>query len=96
MHGVGLGDLYAGIPGTRRVPLIVDNLVVDAIEENILNYSYPLFRPFVLVFDKSQCAVDAGMRESVVRFVLSRDGQAIVMKWGLFPVDPAFANHQIA
>ena len=96
LHGVGLGDLYAGIPGTRRVPLIVDNRVVDATEENVLNGSYPLVRPFILVFDKSQCAVDAGLRESVVRFVLSRDGQGIVMKSGLFPVDPAFANHQIA
>jgi hypothetical protein len=56
-HGVGIGDLYAGIPGTRRIPLIVDNRVVDASEENVLNGSYPLVRPFILIFDKSQCAV---------------------------------------
>lgn len=95
-QGVGLGDLYAGIPGTRRVPLVVDNRVVEASEENVLNGSYPLVRPFILIFDKSQCEVDGGLREAVVRFVLSRDGQSTVMKSGLFPVDPAFANHQIA
>lgn len=95
-HGVGIGDLYAGIPGTRRVPLVVDSRVVEASEENVLNGSYPLVRPFILVFDKSQCVQDGGLRESVVRFVLSRDGQATVMKSGLFPVDPAFANHQLA
>lgn len=94
--GVGIGDLYAGIPGTRRVPLVVDNRVVEATEENVLSGSYPLVRPFVLIFDKSQCAVDGGLREEIVRFVLSRDGQATVMKSGLFPVDPAFATHQIA
>jgi phosphate transport system substrate-binding protein len=94
-YGVGIGDLYSGIPGIRRVPLVVDNRVVDATEENVLSGSYSLVRPFVMIFDKSQCAVDGGLREEIIRFVLSRDGQATVLKSGLFPVDPAFATHQI-
>jgi phosphate transport system substrate-binding protein len=94
--GVGIADMNYSIPNARKVPLLVDNQIVEATEENVLTGRYPLVRPLVLVFDKAQVIGDEKLRESVVRYVLSREGQMAVMKSGFYPVDPGFAVHQIA
>lgn len=96
IRGVGLSDMNYAIPYMRKVPLFVDGHVVEPTEENVLSGKYPLVRPLILVFDKSMLQSDKQLRESIIRFVLSRDGQLSVMKSGFFPVDPGFANHQIA
>lgn len=94
--GVGLSDINYSNPSIRRVPLMVDNRAVIANEENVLAGQYPLVRPLVLVFDKAQANTDGKLRESIVRYVLSREGQTAVMKSGFYPIDPGLANHQIA
>jgi hypothetical protein len=53
-------------------------------------------RPLILIFDKSKAGADGRLRESMIRFVLSREGQMSVMKSGFYPVDPGFAHHQIS
>lgn len=94
--GVGLADINYSNPSIRRVPLVVDNQAVEPIEENVLSGRYPLVRPLVLVFDKAQANNDGKLRESITRYVLSREGQTAVMKSGFYPIDPALANHQIS
>ena len=94
--GVGIADANATGPNLRRLPLLVDNQFVDATEENVLTGKYPLVRPLILIFDKSKAGADGRLRESMIRFVLSREGQMSVMKSGFYPVDPGFAHHQIS
>ena len=84
------------VPNVRKVPVLVNNQIVQATEENVLTGRYPLVRPLVLVFDRSKSMEDSNLRESITRFVLSREGQLAVMKSGFFPVDQDFAKHQIA
>jgi phosphate transport system substrate-binding protein len=93
--GVGFADIRYEHPNVRRVPLLVQGQVVQANEFNVLTGKYPIVRPLVLVLDKAQLPKDGKIRESILRYVLSRDGQAIVMKAGFFPLDPAFIHQQL-
>ena len=94
--GAGIADMNYNVPNVRKVPVLVNNQIVQATEENVLTGRYPLVRPLVLVFDRSKSMEDGNLRESITRFVLSREGQLAVMKSGFFPVDQDFAKHQIA
>jgi phosphate transport system substrate-binding protein len=94
--GVGIADLNYDIPNVRKVPVLVDNHIVHPTEENVLTGRYPFVRPLLLVFDKSHATNDSKLREPIVRYVLSREGQLAVMKSGFFPVDPDFAMHQVS
>ncbi len=94
--GAGIADMNYNVPNVRKVPVLVNNQIVQATEENVLTGRYPLVRPLVLVFDRSKSMEDSNLRESITRFVLSREGQLAVMKSGFFPVDQDFAKHQIA
>jgi phosphate transport system substrate-binding protein len=93
---VGIADLNYDIPNVRKVPVLVDNHIVHPTEENVLTGRYPFVRPLLLVFDKSHATNDSKLREPIVRYVLSREGQLAVMKSGFFPVDPDFAMHQVS
>lgn len=93
--GVGFADINFEHPDVRRVPLMVQGELIQANEMNVLAGKYPIVRPLMLVLDKDQLTKDGKLRESILRYVLSRDGQNIVMKSGFFPLDPGFVNHQL-
>jgi len=94
-NGVGLADIHTSYASIRRLPVLVNGLVVEATEENILLGRYPLLRPLLLVFDKNAIKDDNKLRESMIRFVLSREGQIAVMGAGFIPLDSGFINHQL-
>jgi len=93
--GVGFADINFEHPDVRRVPLMVQGELVQANEINVLAGKYPIVRPLMLVLDKDQLTKDGKLRESILRYVLSRDGQNVVMKSGFFPLDPGFVHHQL-
>lgn len=93
--GIGFGDLRYEHPDVRRVPLQVQGQIIQATDGSVLSGTYPLMRPLLLVMDKSQLGKDARLRESVLRFILSRNGQAEVIKAGFFPLDPGYNHHQL-
>jgi phosphate transport system substrate-binding protein len=93
--GVGFADLNFEHPDVRRVPLVVQGELVQANEVNVWMGKYPIVRPLMLVLDRDQLAKDGKFRESVLRYVLSRDGQITVMKAGFFPLDPGFVHQQL-
>lgn len=93
--GVGFADINFEHPDVRRVPLVVQGELVQANEENVLAGKYPIVRPLMLVLDKEQLTQDGKLRESILRYVLSRDGQMVLMKSGFFPLDAGFINHQL-
>ncbi len=93
--GVGFADIHYEHPDVRRVPLVVQGQVVQANDLNVLAGKYPIVRPLMLVLDKAQLSSDAKLRESILRYVLSRDGQAHVMRYGFFPLDPGFIHQEL-
>jgi phosphate transport system substrate-binding protein len=88
----GFGDLR---PGSKPVSLIINGNIVPATEQSFLAGSYPLVRPLVLVFDKSQFKTDGGLRESMLRYILSRDGQMEAIRAGFFPMNPSFIHQEL-
>ena len=88
----GFGDVQ---PGVRAVPLSLRGQIVPASEDSFLAGRYPLVRPLVLVFDRDQMKTDGGVRESMLRYILSRDGQTEAVKAGFYPLDPSFVHKQL-
>ena len=79
----------------KAVPLVLNGARIPATEQTFLSGQYPLVRPLLLVIDKSQLASDGGLREAVLRYILSRDGQLEAVRAGFFPMDPAFIRQEL-
>lgn len=94
-NGVGLSGFGEAIEQLKPVSLILNGVVVPANEQSFLTGQYPLVRPLVLVVDKEQMKSDGGLRESILRYVLSRDGQLEAVRAGFYPLDPAYIRHEI-
>jgi phosphate transport system substrate-binding protein len=93
--GVGLSGFGEATDQMKAVPLIINGVKVPATEQSFLTGQYPLVRPLMLVIDKSQMTRDGGLRESILRYVLSRDGQLEAVRSGFYPLDPGYIRHQI-
>jgi phosphate transport system substrate-binding protein len=94
--GTGLASLSSSEKNVRMLPLLINGEKIEPTEKSILSGKYPLMRPLVLVIDKDQIGKDGGLREAVLEYVLSRDGQMDVMKAGFYPLDPTFIRQQLA
>jgi phosphate transport system substrate-binding protein len=94
-YGVALSGFGEANPTVRAVPLVLGGLAVEASEANFLAGKYPFVRPLILIIDKEATKTDGGVREGVLRYVLSRDGQLEAIRAGFFPVDPAFIRKQL-
>lgn len=89
------GDRYAvgyislGSMNDTVKPLEVDR--VAASPENVKNGSYPVFRPFILATNGQP----DGLAEDFIRFVMSREGQAIVAASYISPAEdtPAYRSN---
>lgn len=88
----GFGDHNEQV---RAVPLVLQGLAVEANEENFLAGRYPFVRPLMLIIDRATMKTDGGLRESILRYVLSRDGQLEAIRAGFFPLDPSFIRKQL-
>lgn len=93
--GVGICGFGEATAQVRPVSLILNGVRVPATEQSFLSGQYPFVRPLMLIIDKSQMATDGGLRESMLRYVLSRDGQLEAVREGFFPLDPAFIRKQL-
>ena len=95
LAGVGICGFGEANEKVRPVALILNGVKVPATEQSFLSGQYPFVRPLVLVVDKSQMTSDDGLREAMLRYVLSRDGQLEAVREGFFPLDPAFIRKQL-
>lgn len=93
--GVGIAGFGDAVAGVRTVSLNLRGTVVPANEQSFMSGQYPLVRPLVLVFDKAQMKIDGGLRESMLRYILSRDGQMEAIRAGFFPLDPSFIHKEL-
>lgn len=94
--GVGMCGFGDSLEGVRPVALLLNNQKVEASESSFLAGQYPLVRPLSLVLDKSLLAKDNGLRESIIRYILSRDGQSEAIRAGFYPLDPNFIRQEIS
>lgn len=95
-NGVGMCGFGDGNDSVRAVALMLNNQKIDATESNFLAGRYPLVRPLSLVLDKSLVAKDNGLREAILRYILSRDGQTEAIRAGFYPLDPNFIRQEVA
>jgi phosphate transport system substrate-binding protein len=93
--GVGLSGFSHANENVRAVPLLLNGVQVPATEASFLSGMYPFVRPLVLIIDKSMLTSDGGLRESILRYALSRDGQLEAVRAGFFPIDPSFIRKQL-
>jgi len=93
--GVALSGFGEANPTVRAVPLVLGGVAVEATESNFLTGKYPFVRPLILIIDKEATKNDGGLREGVLRYVLSRDGQLEAIRAGFYPLDPAFIRKQL-
>lgn len=93
--GMGLAGFGSIKPGIRPVPLILNGVTVPASEESFLMGQYPLVRPLVIVFDRAEMKKDGGLREEILRYILSREGQLEAIREGFFPLDPSFVHQEL-
>lgn len=93
---------YSGIgyktAGVRAIPLCEENdgEFVEATSENCYNGKYPLARFLYLYFNKApNKPLDPTIRE-FLNLVLSKTGQAVVVKDGYFPLTAQLADEERA
>jgi phosphate transport system substrate-binding protein len=95
VSGVGICGFGEATDQVRSVALIMNGVRVPATEQSFLSGQYPFVRPLLLIIDKAQMASDGGLREAVLRYVLSRDGQLEAVREGFYPLDPAYIRKQL-
>ena len=88
----GFGDRVGGI---RTVALELRGQVVEATDANFLAGQYPMVRPLSLVLDRAQLSQDGGLRGSILKYILSRDGQREAILNGFFPLNPDFIRQEL-
>ena len=93
--GVGICGFGEATDQVRPVALIINGIRVSATEQSFLTGQYPFVRPLLLIIDKAQMGTDGGLREAILRYVLSRDGQLEAVREGFFPLDPAYIRKQL-
>ena len=93
--GVALSGFGEANPSVRGVPLVLGGVAVEPSEANFLSGRYPFVRPLIIIIDKEAAKSDGGLREGIVRYILSRDGQLEAIRAGFFPLDPAFIRKQL-
>ncbi|MCC6741681.1 MAG: phosphate ABC transporter substrate-binding protein [Planctomycetia bacterium] len=97
LYGIGYGGIGYLTPGVRAVPLAKSfgGTVFKPTYENSLSGKYPLARFLILYVENAPGkGMDPVVRE-FVRFVLSKEGQEIVVKDGYMPLTPALVKKEL-
>lgn len=98
LYGIGYSGIGYRTSGVKALALAetVDGPAYEATYENALAGTYPLFRYlYVYVVRDPRRPLDPLTRE-FLRFVLSRQGQEVVIKDGYLPLPAAVVNRELA
>ena len=90
LYGIGYGGIGYVTPGVRTVPLAktFGAIVYKPTYENALSGKYPLARFLIMYIDNPPGKGPDPVVREFVRFVLSKEGQEIVVKDGYMPLTP--------
>lgn len=94
--GIGYSGIGYMTADVRAVPLAMDSSspAVEAKPENAYSGEYPLARFLYLYINKSPSAQLDPLRREFLRYVLSAEGQADVIKDGYYPLTAGLAKQQ--
>ena len=97
-YGIGYSGIGYATSGVRAVPLSPADgqPAVAATSENASNGSYPLARFLHVYVNRAPGQALDKLTAEYARFMLSREGQRVVIKSGFDPIDAATAAAQLA
>jgi phosphate transport system substrate-binding protein len=97
-YGIGYSGIGYQTSGVRAVPLSPADgqPAIAASSENAANGSYPLARFLHIYVNKAPNKDLDRLTEEYLRFILSADGQRVVIKAGFDPLDATTAAEQLA
>ncbi len=97
-YGIGYSGIGYQTSGVRAVPLAPADgqPAVAATSENAANGSYPLARFLHIYVNKSPNTPLDRLTAEYLRFILSGDGQRVIIKAGFDPLDAQTAAEQLA
>ena len=97
-YGIGYSGIGYVTSGVRAVPLSPAEAQppVTASSENAANGSYPLARFLHIYVNKAPNTSLDRLTAEYLRFILSADGQRVVIKAGFDPLDAAVAAEQLS
>ncbi|GAX59979.1 phosphate transport system substrate-binding protein [Candidatus Scalindua japonica] len=95
-YGIGYSGIGYKTSGVRAVPLVKKgNSYKEAVLENVLDGSYPLARfLYVYVNKKPNKPLDPLIQE-FVKYILSKEGQEVVIKDGYLPVPVTVVKEEL-
>jgi phosphate transport system substrate-binding protein len=89
-YAIGYSGIGYKMPGVRAVPLAKDDRAekVELVSVTVSTREYPLSRRLYLYVNKPPGQPLAPLPAEFLRFVLSQEGQRVVLEAGEFPVTP--------
>lgn len=96
--GIGYSGVGYKTAGVRAVPIAKDegSDAIEASQDNAYSGKYPLARFLYVYINKAPGKPLDPLTEQFLSFVLSRDGQEVVVKDGYFPVTSSVVKEEIA
>lgn len=97
LYAIGYSGIGYATSGTRPVPLAGDDgKFVEPSYENCLSGDYPMARFLVVYINKKPGTAPDKLTSEFLRYVLSKAGQATVVKDGYFPVPAEAVDEGLA
>jgi phosphate transport system substrate-binding protein len=95
--GIGYSGIGYMTSGVRALPLAEKDGApfVAATQQNALNGSYPLWRHLLLYVNKAPNKPLDPLVKEFIKFIYSKEGQAIVIKDGFFPLPQSVIEKEI-
>ncbi|MCU0233483.1 MAG: phosphate ABC transporter substrate-binding protein [Thermoanaerobaculales bacterium] len=96
-YGIGYSGIGYATPGVRAVPILVEEGAppVSATFANAANGRYPFARFLEVYINKAPGTPLDRLTFEYIRFMLSADGQRVVIRAGFHPLDAATAEQQL-
>ena len=95
-YGIGYSGIGYKTSGVRAVPLVKDgNSYKEAVIENVLDASYPLSRFLYVYINKKPAQPLDPLVEEFVRYILSSEGQEVVIKDGYVPLPVSVLEEEL-
>ncbi|ASA56427.1 PstS family phosphate ABC transporter substrate-binding protein [Vibrio gazogenes] len=97
MNAIGYSGIGYSVSGVRLVPISREGTnYIFPNRDNILSGNYPLSRYLYIYINKNPERSLSPVEEAFIRFIFSREGQALVAKDGYVPVSPQIARQELA
>jgi phosphate transport system substrate-binding protein len=97
MNAIGYSGIGYSVSGVRLVPISREGThYIFPNREHILSGDYPLSRYLYIYINKNPERSLSPVEEAFIRFIFSREGQALVAKDGYVPVSPQIARQELA